>query len=219
MDDLLEQLTQSAVSAADSGWVYPVVFVVTVLDAFLVVVPSETVIVALGALSVSAGAPSLPVLIPVAAVAAMLGDSLTYAAGRALGSSGPRWLRRPRVRRMLLWARRALDRRAAAVLLTARFIPFGRIAVNLSAGASGFPYRRFAGLTAFAAFCWAGYNVAVGALFGAVFEQQPLYAVGVSIVVAVVLGVALDAASSRWHRRHTATRGSDSGQAADSPPG
>ena len=180
------------IAAAASPWLFPIVFALTVSDAFLVVVPSETVIVALGALATSTGQPNLAILLPVAALAAILGDSLTYALGRAIGVSRFGWMRRARVAAVLGWAARALDRRAASVLLTARFIPFGRIAVNLTAGATAFPYRRFLGLTAIAGVGWALYNTLIGAVFGRLFGNNPVIAVVVSVVVAVSIGLVID---------------------------
>jgi membrane-associated protein len=193
----MEQLTDAAVAAASSPWVYAIVFALTVLDAFLVVVPSETVVVALGALALSSGSPQLGLLIPVAAAAAIAGDSLTYWLGRSVGLERFRWMRSPRAVRVFDWARRSLDQRAAALLMTARFVPFGRVAVNLVAGTTGFAYPRFLGLTAVAGVCWAGYNAVVGALFGTWFEGAPIVAVATSVVVALVLGFMLDRVSAR----------------------
>ena len=193
----MDQIADVALNLASSPWVYVVVFLLTVLDAFFIIVPSETVVVALGALALSTGAPDLAILIPVAGVAAIVGDSLTYLLGRAVGLQRFGWMRRAGVVRVLEWARRAIDERAAAVLRTARFVPFGRIAVNLTAGASGFRYPRFLALTIVAGMCWATYNSIVGALFGSWFDDNPLLAVVVSVAVALVLGVLVDRATAR----------------------
>lgn len=193
----MDEITDAALQLSASPWVYAVVFLLTVLDAFFIVVPSETVVVALGALALSTGSPQLGVLIPVAAVAAIVGDSLTFWLGRAVGLDRFRWMRRAGVVRVVAWAGRALDERAAAVLLTARFVPFGRVAVNLTAGASGFGYPRFLALTAVAGVCWAGYNAVVGALFGAWFDGNPVLAVVVSVAVALTLGVLVDRVAAR----------------------
>ncbi len=195
--NVLDAITNAIIEAAESPWVYPAVFLLTVLDAFIVVLPSETVVVALGSLSLSSGHPNILILVPVAAVAAMMGDSLTFAVGRRIGITRFRWMRRPSAVRAFNWATVSLDRRAAVVLMTARFIPFGRIAVNLTAGATGFVYRRFLGLTAIAGVCWAAYNALIGAVFGAWLGANPVLAVVISVVVAVGLGVAVDAVSSR----------------------
>ena len=196
----MEQLADAVLGLAESAWVYPVVFALTVADAFLVIVPSETVVVSLAALSASGGHPNLALLIPVAAVAAIIGDSLTYFLGRAIGVDRFAWMRRPRIAAAIGWATTALDRRAAVVLLTARFVPFGRIAVNLTAGATGFNYARFLVLTIIAGCAWALYNVAIGAMFGTWFSENPLLAVALSIVVAIGLGILADVVSSRISR-------------------
>jgi len=193
----MDEITDAALALATSPWVYVVVFLITVLDAFFVIVPSETVIVALGALALSTGSPEIGILIPAAAVAAVTGDSLTYWLGRTVGLERFAWMRRDRVVRVVRWAARSLDERAAAVLLTARFVPFGRVAVNLTAGASGFGYPRFLVLTAVAGVCWATYTSVVGALFGAWFDGDPLLAVVVSVAVALVLGVLVDRVTAR----------------------
>jgi membrane protein DedA with SNARE-associated domain len=197
----MDEFVDAALALADAPGIYALVFAFTLLDAFLVIVPSETLVVALGALAMSSGSPSVWVLIPVAAVAAVAGDSLTYLIGRALRRRRTAWNRRPRVAALLDWARTALDRRAAAVLLTARFVPFGRIAVNLTAGSTGFRYSRFLPLTVVAGVCWAGYNVAIGGFFGVWFADNPVLAVVLSVVVAVGAGVLLDRASALVTRR------------------
>jgi hypothetical protein len=60
-----DALNALVLALAGSVWVYPVVFALVVVDGFFPPFPSETVVVALGALAVSAGAPSLGWLIGV----------------------------------------------------------------------------------------------------------------------------------------------------------
>lgn len=119
-----------------------------------------------------------------------VGDA--FLVGRRLRVSWAKRTRLKKVQRVLGWAAHSLERRPASVLLTARFIPFGRIAVNLTAGATGCDYRRFAGLTAIAGVGWASYNVRVGAVFGRLLGDNPLLAVAASVVVAVGVGMIID---------------------------
>lgn len=200
----MDEITQWVIDAAGSPWVLPVVALLTILDALLVIVPSETVVVALATLSISSGEPNLVLLIVVAAIAAVIGDSLTFALGRKLGSPALARIRSPRVQSVFAWARTALDRRAALVIFIARYIPYGRVAVNLVAGATGFPYRRYLPLSALACLAWALYNVALGATFGAWLGDNPVLAVIVSVVVAVAIGLLIDAIRVRRERRQTA---------------
>lgn len=193
----MDALTEWVVAAAASPWALPVTALLTVADAFLVVVPSETVVVALGSLAVSEGTPNPFLLVLVAALAAVVGDSLTFLLGSRLGTPLLARVRHARVRAVFAWAGENLQRRAALVILIARYIPFGRVAVNLVAGATGFPYRRYLPLSLLACSAWAVYNVGVGAAFGAWLGDYPVVAVVVSIVVAVAVGLVIDAVRMR----------------------
>ena len=90
---------------------------------------------------------------------------------------------------MLERASGTLERRGALVVLTARYVPLGRVAVNLTAGATGFPPRRFLGLAALAAATWAVWSVAVGALAGHWLHGNPLLGSAAGIALALVLGL------------------------------
>lgn len=188
------------VELASSPWLVPAVFALVVLDAFLVIVPSETAVVALGALAASTGAPSPWLVIPVAALGAVTGDALCYWIGRAAGLDRWAWQRRPTIARALGRVRATVERRTAVLVFTARYIPFARIAVNLAAGAARVPLGRYLPLSAGAGLAWAAYNTGMGALVGAAFAEQPLVAVAVSIPAAVLLGLAVDAIVRRASR-------------------
>ena len=190
--------------AAQGPWPYIVVILLVIADAFVVVLPSETVVVALGSLAFSTGAPNILLLLAVAAVGAVIGDNLCYLIGRRIGTDRFRWMRRPRIHAAFDYAHRALTRRPASLILTARYVPFARIAVNLTAGATGFSYRSYLPLTLVAGASWAVYNCVIGALFGAWLAAYPVVAVIVSVLVAISLGVAIDAVAGWLSRRKTA---------------
>ncbi|TPX03095.1 hypothetical protein FJ656_19005, partial [Schumannella luteola] len=116
MDAWLEAVTVSP-------WLLVVLFALVVGDAFLVVLPSETFVVALGALAAATGHPSLWLVVPVAAVGAVVGDSACVAIGRAVGTERWGWQRRGRVGRAIARARGLVLRRPATLVLTARYIP------------------------------------------------------------------------------------------------
>lgn len=193
-DDLLAPL-------ATSPWALPLMFALVLGDAFLVVIPGEVAVTAYGALAVSTGAPPLAAVIVVAGVAALCGDLGCYAVGRWIGLDRWRWMRGPRVSAAFAWARERLDRRMALVLFTARFIPFARLAVNLSAGASRLPLPRYALVAGLAALGWAAYQALVGAVVATLVPGGPVVAVIVSVVFAVGLGLAIDAMVARRGRR------------------
>ncbi|PZQ88335.1 MAG: hypothetical protein DI534_12860 [Leifsonia xyli] len=179
-------------AVAASPWLLPVLFALVVGDAFLVVLPSETFVVTLGALAAATGQPSLWLVVPVAALGAVVGDSACVAIGRAVGTERWAWQRGPRVGGAIARARRLVLRSPAMLIFTARYIPFARIAVNLSVGAARLPWRRFLPLSALAGTAWALYNVSIGALFGVIFADTPWLAIVVSIPVAIIVGAGID---------------------------
>ena len=186
---------------AASPWLFPVLFALVVGDAFLVLLPSETAVVALAALSGASGTPALYLLIPVAALGAIVGDSLCFLIGRAVGHDRWTWQSRGRLGAAIARARQTVLSRPAVLIFTARYIPFARIAVNLSAGAAGMAYRRYLPLSAAAGTGWAVYNSAIGLFFGRLMASTPLLAILVSIAVAIALGVAVDLIARRRSAR------------------
>ena len=204
----LDGLTDVLLQASGEPWMLAALFALTVADALLPILPSETAVVALGALIAAGGAANLFLVVPVAALGAMSGDVLLFWIGRVIGTDRWSWMRRPRVASAFAWARHGLERRAATLIMTARYVPLGRIAVSLTAGASGFGFRRYAPISAVACISWAVYNLAVGAFFGTWFRENPLVAVVVSVAVAVTLGILIDVWSNRAAGRR-ATRTSE----------
>jgi membrane protein DedA with SNARE-associated domain len=196
----VDDVTRVLLELAGSPWLYVALFALVVADAFLVVLPSETAVVALGALAGATGEPSVLLLAPVAAAGALLGDSLCYLIGRRIGIDRWAWQRRGRIALALARARATVLTRPAVLIFTARYIPYARIAVNISAGAAGLPVRRFLPLAAVAGTAWAIYNLAVGALFGRALPDSPLLAIGLSVVVAITVGIAVDLVIQRVSR-------------------
>ena len=199
-------------AVAGSGVVYLVVFVLCACDGLFPPIPSEAAVVMLAALAISTGSPSLPVLGLAAAAGATTGDNLAYAVGAKLGVTRFAWMRRPRAVRLLEGARRQLRRRPAAVLMVGRYVPIGRVVINLTAGAIGLPRRSFVPLSVLAASCWAAYMVGVGALAGACLRDHPLLGMLAGIAFSAVLGVAVDRITRRVgrsgsDRRATPVRG------------
>ena len=184
-------------AVAESLWALPALFLLVLGDAFLVVLPGEAAVTAFGALAVAQGEPPLWAVIAVATVAAVCGDALCYLIGRVVGLQRWGWMRRPRVQAAFEWAGLRLQRRAALVLFTARFIPFARLAVNLTAGATRIPVLRYLGIAAAAALAWAAYQALIGAAVAAIVPGGPVTAVVVSVVLAVGIGLGIDAVLAR----------------------
>jgi membrane protein DedA with SNARE-associated domain len=176
-------------------------FALVVIDGFFPPVPSETVVVASAAIGAATGSPNPLIIGAIAAVAAAIGDTIAFLVGQSIGTDRFAWMRRPRVVRMLDWARRGLDRRAIFLILTARYVPVGRIAVNMTAGATRFPLRRFIPLAVLAGACWSAYSIGIGLLAGSWAHEHPLIGAGVGIVIAISLGFVVEVTSSLVSRR------------------
>ncbi len=188
----MDFLNDFVMPLATSRWVYVLAFASIVLDAFLPMFPSETAVVGLAALAAAAGAPDVFILAVVAAAAAIVGDNIAFALGRWAGRGRLSRMKQPTIVGAMIWARGELERRPASVLLTSRYIPFGRTAVTMTAGASGFPWMRFAPLSVLAGGAWAIYMVLVGVLTGTWMQDNPVLGVCTAILVAVMLGSCID---------------------------
>ncbi len=197
----MDIVTDLILSLATSPWVYLITLLLVVLDSLAPVFPSELVIVGLASLAASSAAPDPLVLLAVAATGAMVGDMLTYLLGRTIGIRRLQATRFRPLARLLRWAGRRMGRHTGMVILTARFIPFARLAVNLTAGSTGFALARFLPVCLLAGSAWAAYNVAMGTLAGHWFSHQPLLGMLLAVALAVVLGLALDRAASLMRRR------------------
>lgn len=205
MFDALNQLIQDHVGAP---WVLPVVFALCALDGFFPPLPSESVVVALAAVSASVGEPSLVMLFLVAAAGAFVGDNIAYTLGRHGGLRRLRRTQKFKMSTMLDWAEKELKKRGAMIIIVARYIPVGRVAVNVTAGITRFHRGRFMACDLVAVTSWAAYGVAVGALAGHWMEDNALLGASLAIVLAVVLGALVD---RFLQRRGAAPRGEPDG--------
>ncbi len=190
-----------ALGLAGSPWVLAVMYLFAVIDGFFPPIPSESLVIALASLSVSpAGRPALLPVILVAAAGAFTGDQVAYTIGRRVDVRHLRIFRSEKARSALDWAQRALTERGASFIIAGRYIPVGRVAVNMTAGALRFPRKKFVGLAAFAAITWACYASLIGIGAGRVLQGHPIIAILVGVVGGMVIGLLVDALLSRWVR-------------------
>ena len=195
---------------AASPLVYLGMYAFATIDGLFPPIPSETLTIALAALSVSSGRPNLALIILVAAAGAFTGDQIAYTIGKRLNTRQIPFLAGPRAQKTLDWAKLALARRGASVILAARYIPVGRVAVNMTAGAVGYPRRRFVGFDAIASLTWALYSAAIGIGAGAWFKGHPIRAVVVGLVGGMLIGLVFDwALRRRAYRRNRAADPAD----------
>ena len=199
---MFDQLTDAL---AGSAWAYVLVFAVVAGDALLPLLPGETMVVTGGVLSAS-GDLSVSLVFAAGAAGAFLGDSASYWLGRKLGSrAAERLLRGEKGKRSIEWARRALEKRGRTLIAVARFVPGGRTAVTFTAGSTGFPGRTFALADTIGVTVWSAYNVGLGRIGGAAFEEEPWK--GLVLAFGLAAATAVVAEGIRWlvQRRRTST--------------
>lgn len=199
----MDFIGEAVLQAAGLWWIYPLLLVFFFIDGFAMVVPSETLIVALAAFSRQSGQPNLWILGVTSLLGAMAGDNMAYLLGRKIGLERWGWMRRPKVRKVFGWAWYELGKRGAVLIFTARYIPWGRVAVNYVVGSTAFPRRRFFVLDALACLTWVLYSLGIGVLASTFtwLHRNPLLSAGIAVVFAIVMGILIDHLLRWWHRR------------------
>jgi membrane-associated protein len=174
-------------------WSYLVVFAASLLDAFFPFVPSETVVITAGVVA-SSGDLHLWLVIVCAAAGAIAGDNISYGIGALLGErTVKRLFRSDKARRGFEWAEHQLETRGFYLIIIARFIPGGRIAVTFSSGYThAMPWRRFIVADVIAGVVWASYAALLGYVGGKQFEEAPWKGLILAFVVAVSLALGVE---------------------------
>jgi membrane-associated protein len=186
--------------ASASPWTYAVILAVAALDAVLPLVPSEATVISAGVLA-GAGDLQLAFVIAAGAAGAYAGDSSAYWLGRGLDERLERRLfRGAKGAERRAWAEGALDRHGGPLIFGARFIPGGRTATTVTAGALTMRWARFAAFAAVAAIGWASYAALLGYIGGRAFEDNPLWGLLVGFGVAAVTFLVVELVR-RWRTR------------------
>lgn len=188
----MQHVEQWIIGIADQWWVHLAVAAFALVDGFFPTVPSESLLVGLGSLSSSTGIPSLPLLILAGWVGAFAGDHVAYAIGRFLPWEKLRGLGKGKIHLAIVAAEHGLQRHAFVFFMTARFIPLGRTAVNLTAGAIEYPLRAFTSRIAVATALWSAYSALVGYVSGQWFEAHPLLGIIGALITAFLASLAME---------------------------
>ncbi|MEZ0088906.1 DedA family protein [Streptacidiphilus sp. EB129] len=165
------------------------------------VLPGETAVVIGGVLASAHRGVSLPLLMPVVVLAAIIGDSVGYEVGRSLGPRllGTRFATRhqDRVERSQDFIRR----RGPYAVFLGRFVAVFRAMVPALAGVSRLPYRRFLVFNAAGGLVWGVGYCLVGYLAGAAYKHVA-GVVGTALAGFVAAVVVVAAAVWAWRRHH-----------------
>ena len=196
-----------------SPWLYVVIAALAAAESSALVglvIPGEAALL-VGGFAASQGRVDLPVLVAVATVAAIVGDSIGYELGRHLG---------PRVRLTRLgrwvgedrWSRaeQFIERRGGPAVLIGRWVGLLRALVPFVAGTTRMPYRRFLVWNVLGAVLWAPTVITAGYFAAGSFRAVERWLGRASLVLAVlvVFGVGLWL-GARWviaHRQRVLDR-------------
>ncbi|WP_062200786.1 DedA family protein [Demequina salsinemoris] len=187
-----DRLNEGILTFAESLWIYPLTFLMSLIDAFFPVVPSESIIIATSTASIQTGTPILIFIFLAGATGAWCGDQVAYWIGSRFDVRNWGAFTRDRPRHALDWAEHQLERRGTSFIIAARFIPMGRVAVNLTAGALRFPRRRFMAVDAVAVALWAGWGILLGTVVGSILPDNLIFSIIVGVITGVVLGLLVD---------------------------
>ncbi|GAA0327968.1 DedA family protein [Actinoallomurus spadix] len=182
------------------------------------VFPGETAIVVAGVLA-SQHRVSLPVLLGIIVLSAIVGDSVGYEIGRRYGDRllGMRALHkhRPKVDK----AHGLLRRRGAYAVFIGRFTALLRALMPALCGSAKMPYGRFLVFNALGGITWGVGFTLGGFVVGTAFEQVAQWAGRVlAIAVAVVAVVAFVVWSVRRRRRENAVEQEEPASADEPKP-
>jgi membrane protein DedA with SNARE-associated domain len=172
---------------------YVLVLLVAAGDAFLPLLPSETLLI-LGGVQAGQGDLALALVAVAGAIGAFVGDNVSYWIGRGGGRPLARRLeRRRRFKERLDWAKRRLHAGGGYLVPISRFIPGGRTAVTFSAGALSMGWPRFLVLSLIGACAWASYSSLVGYFGGRMFAHSEWKALLLAFGIALAVAGAIEA--------------------------
>jgi membrane-associated protein len=193
-------------------WVYAGLFAVIFAETGLVVtpfLPGDSLLFAAGALAAT-GAMSLPLVLVLIAAAAVLGNAVNYAIGRAIGpkvftmSEGAGLLGKLLNRKHLERAHEFFEQNGAIAVISSRFAPIIRTFVPFVAGAVSMSAGKFMTYNLAGGLLWTGVCVGAGYLFGNV----PVVKNNFSIVALGIVAVSFIPMALELLRHSKGSRGS-----------
>ena len=173
-------------------WIYPILFAVIFAETGLVVtpfLPGDSLLFAVGALAAvdSSGTLSAPLASVALSLAAVLGNTVNYSIGRAIGP--PAFSGRFRLLKVeyLRRTEQFFARHGALAIVLSRFIPIIRTCAPFVAGIGRMPYARFLGYNLLGGCAWVLLFIWGGYLFG----NLPLVKQNFGVVTLVIIAASL----------------------------
>ncbi|MDO4450856.1 MAG: DedA family protein [Moraxella sp.] len=169
-------------------WIYGILFLIIFVETGLVVMPflpGDSLLFAAGALAAVTGALNPALLIGLLFVAAVLGDTLNYHIGKAIGPKvfelNTRWINQEHLKKTQAF----FDKHGGKTVIFARFLPFARTFAPFVAGAGSMHYQRFLAYNAIGGFLWIGSFILLGYFFG----NQPIIKENFTYVIFGIIAI------------------------------
>ena len=170
-------------------WVYALLFAIIFVETGIVIapfLPGDSLLFVAGALCVTEGM-SLPLLVVLLIVAAILGDAVNYSMGRWFGDA---LVHRTRLisPEKLHYTQHFFEKHGPKTIVIARFLPIVRTMAPFVAGFSGMQAKRFLTYNITGGVLWVALLTAAGYLFGNIpFVKNNLTAVILVIIFLSIL--------------------------------
>jgi len=202
--------TLAQVAGQYGHWLYALLFLIIFAETGLVVfpfLPGDSILFIAGTVVATADL-NIHLLALLLIAAAILGDSVNYAAGHFIGPKvfekpDSRWFRQEHLRQTQAF----YDRYGGLTIIIGRFVPIIRTFAPFLAGVAGMRYRKFLSYNVIGAVAWIASLVYAGYLFGNI----PWVKHNLTLIVLAIVAVSLLPAATAFFRERRACR--------DKPPG
>jgi membrane protein DedA with SNARE-associated domain len=181
---------------------YSVLFGFVLLGSVIPIVPTGALVGGAAAVAMTTDNMSLPLVLAVSTLGALMGDLITFSICRFGGPAAVRWVTRGRHADRVDEVREQFREHGWQIIVAGRLLPAGRIPVLAAAGALAYPWRRLLPAALLATFLWASAYASLGVVSGGIFDSPLVATLLASLLVLVVGGVTN--LVSAWRRRQPA---------------
>lgn len=187
-------------------WTYGILFLIIFMETGFVVtpfLPGDSLLFAAGTFA-ALGSLNVAFLFPLLFVAAILGDTINYWIGHAIGprvfERDYRFLKREYLER----TQRFYKKHGGKTIVLARFVPIIRTFAPFVAGVGTMNYGRFISFNLFGGFIWTAIFIFLGYFFGNIpFVKRNFELVIVAIILVSVLPMAIEFIRGRAQKKHS----------------
>lgn len=168
---------------------YPTLFFGVLIGSIIPIVPTGAVVGAAAAVAMTTPNLSLPLVLLLAVLGALIGDVVTFAVARLGSDAAVRWLARGQQPERLQNYRERFEKRGRVLIVIGRLVPAGRIPVLLAAGAVSYSWRKLLPAQVLACVLWAVAYALLGVVSGGLFDNPLIATLLAAVLVLLVTGL------------------------------